>query len=93
MEADLRQKRINNSKHFFKILSQIENEIQSKTELIEKLINSSAPAEYRNNLQIYKDKIGPGSYNDNFIYNDWRKKTFNINYIWIQYNFFLMVYI
>ena len=36
---------------------------------------------YRNNLQIYKDKIGPGSYNENFIYNDWRKKTFNINYI------------
>ena len=36
---------------------------------------------YRNNLQIYKDKIGPGSYNDNFIYNDCRKKTFNINYI------------
>ena len=36
---------------------------------------------HRNTLQIYKDRIGPGSYNDNFIYNDWRKKTFNINYI------------
>lgn len=57
MEADLRQKRINNSKHFFKILSQIENEIQSKTELIEKIINSSAPAEYKQNLQIQNTKI------------------------------------
>ena len=36
---------------------------------------------HRNTLQIYKDRIGPGSYNDNFVYNDWRKKTFNINYI------------
>ena len=57
MEIDSRQKRINNSKHFFKILSQIENELQTKTELIEKLINSSAPAEYRNNLQIQNTKI------------------------------------
>ena len=37
MEIDSRQKRIKTSKHFFKILSQIENEIQTKTESIEKL--------------------------------------------------------
>lgn len=57
METNERQKRINNSKHFFKILTQIENEIQSKTELIEKLINSYAPAEYKQNLQIQNTKI------------------------------------
>ena len=57
MEIDSRQKRINNSKHFFKILTQIENELQTKTESIEKLINSSAPADYRNNLQIQNIKI------------------------------------
>lgn len=57
METNSRQKRIKISKHFFFNLTQIENEIQSKTESIEKLINSSAPAEYRNNLQIQNTKI------------------------------------
>lgn len=57
MEADSRQKRIKTSKHFFFNLAQIENELQSKTESIEKLINSSAPAEYKQNLQIQETKI------------------------------------
>ena len=57
MEIDSRQKRIKTSKHFFFNLAQIENEIQSKTESIEKIINSSAPAEYKQNLQIQDTKI------------------------------------
>lgn len=36
---------------------------------------------YKNNLQLLKDKIGPGSYiNNNWIYNGWLKKTFNIKF-------------
>lgn len=57
MEIDSRQKRIKISKHFFFNLSQIENEIKSKTESIEKLIDSYAPAEYKQNLQIQNTKI------------------------------------
>ena len=37
---------------------------------------------YKNNLQLLKDKIGPGSYiNNNWIYNGWLKKTFNIKFV------------
>ena len=37
---------------------------------------------YKNNLQLLKDKIGPGSYiNNNWIYNGWIKKTFNIKFV------------
>jgi tRNA G26 N,N-dimethylase Trm1 len=57
METNSRQKRIKISKHFFFNLTQIENKIQSKTESIEKLINSSAPAGYRNNLRFQNTKI------------------------------------
>jgi len=36
---------------------------------------------YKKNLQLLKDKIGPGSYiNNNWIYNGWLKKTFNIKF-------------
>lgn len=57
METNSRQKRIKTSKHFFFNLSQIENKIQSKTESIEKLINSSAPAGYKSNLRFQNTKI------------------------------------
>jgi tRNA G26 N,N-dimethylase Trm1 len=57
METNERQKRIKTSKHFFFNLSQIENKIQSKTESIEKLINSSAPAGYKSNLRFQNTKI------------------------------------
>ena len=36
---------------------------------------------YKKTLQILKDFIGPGSYDNKFLYNDWRKKAFNIVYI------------
>jgi len=36
---------------------------------------------YKKTIQILKDCIGPGSYNNKFLYNDWHKKTFNIMYI------------
>ena len=36
---------------------------------------------YKKTLQILKDCIGPGSYNNKYLYNDWHKKTFNIMYI------------
>lgn len=37
---------------------------------------------YRHNSQLLKDNIGPGSYiNENSIYNNWSKKTFNIKFI------------
>ena len=37
---------------------------------------------YKNNLQLLKDKTGPGSYiNNNWIYNGWIKKTFNIKFV------------
>ena len=57
MEINERQKRIKTSKHFFFNLSKIENEIQQTTESIEKLIHSSAPAGYRNNLRFQNTKI------------------------------------
>lgn len=57
MEIDSKQKRIKTSKHFFFNLAQIENEIQSKTESIEKLIDSSAPAGYKSNLRFQNTKI------------------------------------
>lgn len=51
------QERIKISKNFFFNLSNIENEIQSKTESIEKLIHNSAPAEYRKNVGFQEIKI------------------------------------
>ena len=57
MKTNERQKRIKTSKHFFFNLTQIENELQIKTESIEKLIHSSAPAEYKQNLRIQDTKI------------------------------------
>lgn len=57
METNSRQKRIKISKHFFFNLSQIENQIQYITESIEKLINSSAPAGFRDNVRFQNTKI------------------------------------
>ena len=57
METNERQKRIKISKHFFFNLAQIENEIQYITESIEKLIHSSAPAGFRDNVRFQNTKI------------------------------------
>ena len=57
METNSRQKRIKISKHFFFNLTQIENKIQYITESIEKLIHSSAPAGFRDNVRFQNTKI------------------------------------